>query len=384
MLSFGVLLVLVTSTMTLMSGRDSEIAFQYLAVAMYIGSIVLLCINPLLIIVLRSPLIHDLWLSVAVRITLLVTIWLAIYMLMPGWRALWLAPTGAAVGLDIMLTCNSIGWRPLTRRWYRRFLASRFHLGMVGAMIAVLVASRRDSLGAVQVFVFVQSWAAAAALSLWAVGALQHAQRGETDQQIRELISDERRARAHWIHDDVCAQLRLVSLKLQASEVPRAEVLDLLAEFDHQLRLRQLDELLDSGHVRVGEVLQPFIRYAQSHGVRIEGVPAFEQAALALPLDSGRLAARAASVLTSNSLNAGATAVAFDVVTTARTLELTVSDDGPGFDLQSLPAGRGLWGLIDQLGPGSLRAEPREGGGSMVTASIKITNGAEDVDDPAR
>lgn len=379
LLSFGVLVIAATSSTTVLAGTDTQLQDQFIVVGVLLGSIALLCVNPILILVHYPPFVRGVWINLIGRVALLMSVWLSVYIMLPGWRALWSTPIAAAVGVDVLMTCNSLGWSPMTQTWYRKFLTSPFHLGVVGAMCAIFVGSQRHSLGAVQIFVCVHCWAAAAALTLWVVGSLQDAERGENARAIREVIAAERRERAHWIHDDVCAQLRLVSLRLQTEDVRREDVVALLADFDHQLRLRQLDELLESGRVRVGEVLQPFIRYAQSHGVSIEGVPAFEQAALALPDSSGRLAARAASVLTSNSLNAGSTSIAFEVLSTQRSLELTLTDNGPGFTLDSVPAGRGLWTLMDQLGPGSLRVEPRQGGGSTVTASIRIDSEADNV-----
>ena len=86
-----------------------------------------------------------------------------------------------------------------------------------------------------------------------------------------------------------------------------------LDELDHQIRLRQLEELYQSGDVRLAEVLQPYVRRAQNQQVAIERVPTFDDASLMVDVEVGRLFGRAAAVLTSNAMNAGATRVAFDV-----------------------------------------------------------------------
>ena len=175
-----------------------------------------------------------------------------------------------------------------------------------------------------------------------------------------------------------------MSLRLQTNSVTTEGAVDLLNEFDHQIRLRQLDELFGAGVVRLAEVLQPYIRHAQNHGVEILGVPAFEDASLQLEEPSARLMARTASVLTSNALNAGATAISYRVQTSAGQVHLSIADNGPGLHLADIPHGRGLWTLSQDLKPGGLAIEPNPGGGTIVTATIPYTESDHRVLHPAR
>jgi signal transduction histidine kinase len=184
-----------------------------------------------------------------------------------------------------------------------------------------------------------------------------------------ETARNEHRRSAHWLHDDVCAQLRLVTLRLHRGALRTDEVVGMLDELDFALRLRQLDELLQSGTARLAEVLQPFVRNAQNHGVTVERVPTYETASAVVDRDAGQMLRHAASVLTSNALNAGATRLSFDVSVDSEQVHLAVVDDAGGFDHDDLTAGRGLWSLLHELGPGNLTID-RVDGGSRVAAHV--------------
>lgn len=333
--------------------------------------IVLLGVPPVLRLAGLGPVFHSVWINAVIRIAAFSAIILAVYAQLPGWQALWAAPFAVLLGVDAAFTSSELGLSARPLRWYRRFVLSAFDFGVFGALIAALVMGGGSLLTpALTVFVSLHVCAANATVVLSVISRLQQAHERERAQAVAEAIEDEHRVRAHWLHDDVCAQLRLASLKLQTESATNREIVQLLDEVDHQLRLRQLDELFGSGTVRVAEVLQPFIRYAQNHGVSIDGVPAFENAAVSLDERSARLAARAASVLTSNAMNAGATAISYEVSSEGGMLRLTISDNGPGFVLADVPHGRGLWVLIDDLKPGGLEVVENPGGGARVTASI--------------
>ncbi|MGB8860947.1 MAG: hypothetical protein WCC60_16930, partial [Ilumatobacteraceae bacterium] len=305
------------------------------------------------------------------RVVLIAVVLMTIYALMPGWSALWCSPFAVAGGIDASLTCSELGWRARPRIWYVHFLRSGFHLGIVGAVVATFAVGGASRLSVVvPLFVVLHVWMAVAVATLWIISRLYGIEQDERRQALAEVVESERRQRAHWLHDDVCAQVRLVSLKLQTNAATTDEVVGMLDDFDHQLRLRQLDELFGAGSVRIAELLQPYIRYAQNQGVTIAGVPGFEEAAMQLSEQSARLTARAANVLTSNALNAGATVVSYGVSTDGGFLRLVVADNGPGFSLHTVPHGRGLWALGNDLQPGRLTVEPNDGGGSVVTAAI--------------
>jgi len=305
------------------------------------------------------------------RLTLISVVFMSIYALLPGWRTLWATPFAVAAGIDASLTCSELGWQAKPRTWYRRFLQSAFHFGIVGAVIGTYAVGGERRLSIiVPLFVVLHVWLGVAVATLWIISRLHSAELAERQDLFADVVEAERRQRAHWLHDDVCAQVRLVSLKLQTKSATTDEVVGLLNDFDHQLRLRQLDELFGAGSVRLAELLQPYIRHAQNNGVEIVGVPAFEEAAFQLSEAGARLTARTANVLTANALNAGATTISYGVHTSDGFLHLAIADNGPGFRLVDVPHGRGLWTLIHDLKPGGLSVDPNAGGGTIVTATI--------------
>lgn len=149
-----------------------------------------------------------------------------------------------------------------------------------------------------------------------------------------------------------------------------SEVGSLLDELDFALRLRQLDEIIDSGSVQLAEILQPFLRNAQNYGVTVARVPSYDVASTELEPTIAVTFRRAAAVLTSNALNAGARKLCFDVDVRPPWIELTVTDDAGGFDPSDITAGRGLWSLRHELGPDNLTIERVEGG-SRVRALVR-------------
>jgi signal transduction histidine kinase len=354
-------------------------------IATYTGTlaIALLAIQPITRLLGRPPRVRSMHTNLVARAVLFATLCFSISVVLPGWNALWSSSFAVAVGIDASLSCKELGWEANPRRWYLNFLRSGFHLGIIGALAATIVLGSRESV-VLPVFACIHLWAATSMITLWVVSNFHRGQLHERADAIAEVVEAERRQRAHWLHDDVCAQLRLVSLKVQTNTTTHDEIVELLDDFDHQLRLRQLDELLGAGRVRVAELLQPYIRNAQNHGVTINGVPSFEEAALALPEASARLAARAANVLTANAINAGATTISFEVSRDDRFLSLTVMDDGPGFNLSEIPHGRGLWTLAEDLKPGGIEVSPGAERGVSVTATIPISERRTRVNDLAR
>jgi CheY-like chemotaxis protein len=377
LLMFGLFLVAATTIMILFATRDVGAPRSLVAVLVASGALGLLSVQAVLRIA-RLPLRpRGVWSNLAVRVVLLVTVWLAIYSVLPGWRALWSTPAAIALGLDVVVTCNEIGWRPRPLIWYRNFLFSGFHLGMIGALIATfVVANDTPSHLVLPIFVCMHAWAATAVMTLWVVGTLQAADTDDRERSVREVLDGERRRRAHWLHDDVCAQLRLVSLTLQTNQTANDEVVALLDDFDHQLRLRQLDELLGTERVKVAEVLQPFIRHAQNQGIRIEGVPAFELAAITMPQDTARLAARAASLLTSNALNAGATAIAYEVGGDNRFLTSPSPTTAPASPSTTFPTVAACGPSCRTCGPVASRFAHGRPAAASSRPPSPITNGA--------
>jgi hypothetical protein len=202
------------------------------------------------------------------------------------------------------------------------------------------------------------------------VDGLRERQDEQDDRLVRSTRSAEHRQGAHWLHDDVSAHLGLAKLRLRQETTTPEDVARALDDLDHEIRLRQLEELFESGTVRLAEVLQPYVRRAQNEGVTIERVPSFDDASLIVDVEVGRLFGRAAAILTSNALNAGATTLSYVVRYDDDEIVLSVEDDAGGFELADAPAGRGLWALQRDLGEGSLAVE-QISAGSAVTVRIE-------------
>lgn len=371
LLALGQMFLVAIVVCTLWWGHREDL--QVHRVVLIIGTVALLALSimPVLRVAGRPPRSLTVRFNLVSRLIAISIVFMSIYALLPGWRTLWATPFAVAAGIDASLTCSELGWEAKPAVWYRRFLQSAFHLGILGAVVATYAVGgeRRLSI-VVPLFVALHVWLGVAVATLWIVSRLHSVEVTERAAAFAEIVEIERRQRAHWLHDDVCAQVRLVSLKLQTHAATTEEVVGLLNDFDHQLRLRQLDELFGAGSVGLAELLQPYIRHAQNSGVQIIGVPAFEEAAFQLSEKGARLTARTANVLTSNALNAGATTISYGVHTSEGFLHLAIADNGPGFRLADVPHGRGLWTLIHDLKPGGLMIDPNAGGGTIVTATI--------------
>jgi signal transduction histidine kinase len=336
-----------------------------------VGFAVLL-IHPLLRALQLPPLSRSVRFNVLLRGVATSMIVVGALVILPGWFALFVLPFAVAAGADASLTVRDLGWRLRPFRWWRRFLGSAFHLGIVGALLATFVRGRDHRFAGVPIYATTQvALPLALAVAAW-LGVVLRRVDSEVESTRMSAADEERRERAHWLHDDVCAQLRLVSLRVQTQDTSPSEVVRMLDDLDHQFRLRQLDELFDLGQLSIADLLQPYIRRAQNAGAAIDAVPTFDEAALILRERPARLFARAAAVFTSNALNIKATHLSYLVETTADTVRLTVSDNGPGFELEDTSHGRGLWSLRHELRPGGIEIAKSHYGGAAVTAEIPI------------
>lgn len=350
-------------------GGLSEVAHPF---PLVLTATSLLCmIGPALTLAGRARRTRPLGVNLALRSLLSLVMVAAIFGTAPGWSALLSAGVGIVIGADTSLTAYAIGWRPSPRQWWWAVVSQPMHLGIVGGLVGTAIArpdvAVADTL--LPVYLTLHVWVAFACVTAWVIGRMIDAETARNELIRLETARSEHRRSAHWLHDDVCAQLRLVTLRLHRGALPTDEVVRMLDELDFALRLRQLDELLQSGSARLAEVLQPFVRNAQNHGATVERVPSYETASAVVDRDTGQMLRHAASVLTSNALNAGATRLGFDVRVDARQVRLAVVDDAGGFDADQLVAGRGLWSLLHELGPDNLTITRIEGG-SRVTACV--------------
>jgi signal transduction histidine kinase len=363
--------VVVVLTMVVVASRSPAVPWPTAAIgALAVG---LLAFDPLLRLLGRPPASRSASLNFIVRALGLLVVSLALLAMLHGWQRLGVVMVGSAIGADGALTADDLGVRADVQRWWREFLFSAFHFGVLGGLIGVLVlGSSANARFALASFVCLHLTMLIALFTTWVISLLLQRDHLAREQTVADVKEDERRRRAHWLHDDICAQIRLISLRLQTDVLSRSEIIRQLDQLDHSLRLRQLDELFGAGAVRVAEVLQPYIRYAQNLGAQIDSVPAFEQAALVLDESDARRLSRAVSVLTSNALNAGASHLTIELSSGPDELQLTVTDNGPGFTEADVQPGRGLWTLRDELGPDGGIEHSSTARGARVAAIIHL------------
>jgi hypothetical protein len=265
---------------------------------------------------------------------------------------------GVAGGCEATLGARTIGAPNHAWQWWRRVVAGPAHVLLALAAIAVGVSiGGSDGLVAgVATYFALQIAAFVAALQAWELERIRRHHVAELRDHAESAERHRHRQRAHWLHDDVCSELRLLRLQLETRQIEPGDVPDRLDELDHRLRIRQLDELLRSGRVRLAEVIQPFVRRAQAHGLTVREVPRFEQASLELDEHTGRMVQRTAAVLMTNSIQAGASVIGIraTIEPDSGRFALEFDDDAGGFDIVALPPGRGLDSLRHELGPETL------------------------------
>jgi hypothetical protein len=313
------------------------------------------------------------WPSVAWRGSAAIVLAAALAVNAPQWGAVLSLPLGIAAGAEAALAAWALGFPIEPRNWFVSWLGSALHLGVIGAMLAGLLQLGWDD-GRLTVVVLYLTLHAGIATTVATAGLLdpiRSDQLAEMRRQTEATIADEHRRRAHWLHDDVSSELRILSLRVQRDDATPAEIVAMIDQLDHTIRLRQLDEVMRSGTARLTEIIQPYVRSAQAHGVRIVSVPSFDEASLVVDASTARSVARATALFTSNALNAGATEIGYALSHDDESVTVVVTDDAGGFDLADAPAGRGLWQLARELGTENLTTR-RSGRGTAVTATIHM------------
>jgi hypothetical protein len=345
----------------------------FIAIAPWVATAALLfmAVRPLrLVLAFRRQ--ARLWNSFFARVALITVAVACMLPSSPASGLLTMWPLAVALGVEAALCAWVLGFDVEPLRWWRNFLRSPLHMGIVGGAIASIVYLGAGEAAAtvLPIYLVIQLCVlgSAAVARLLDHFRLELDRRREAD--VAAAAAAEHRQSAHWLHDDVSAELKLVELKLRNGSFTAEDVAAALSELDHQLRLRQLDELFRSGSVRLAEILQPFVRNAQSHGIHITTVPTFDDASAMVDERLGRLFGRAVSVTSTNAILAGARELGFVVQSDDETIALSVSDDAGGFDLTSVPAGRGLWQLGQDLGTADISVEPSDRG-STVTIVLR-------------
>jgi signal transduction histidine kinase len=342
-------------------------------------SVIALLIDPVLLVFRRPPVSRNVPFYLFVHGAMLVLVGLCLLAVLPGWAALFSLSLGVALGADASLTMLDLGWSPRPLQWWVDFFTSPLHIGIVGGFVAAAVAGRASTLqDLLPIYVTIQLWFIVALLTAWCIADVVAHLEDDRLAIAADIRKEENRRRAHWLHDDVCAQLRAITLRVQTAETDSNAIVRMLDDLDHQIRLRQLNEFSAAGPVTVAEVLQPYIRRAQNLGVRIAAVPGYEEGSVELDETEARRLARAAGVLSSNAVNAGAGALRFDISTDGAALRLTITDDGPGLRAADVPAGRGLWTLGRELAPGGITVLDVDVG-AAVQATIPLDDPRSDL-----
>lgn len=292
----------------------------------------------------------------------------------PRWGGAAAWPVSIVLGCEAALCAWRIGVDVRPVRWYRSFFVSALHFGAVGAALASIVRSTDSLRNAIEYYALFHLLAILVCLTAGLLDTVRMTQMHADIRDANRIVADEHRRRAHWLHDDVSSQLRIVSLKVQHDAASPSDVVALIDGLDHALRLRQLDELLDSGNARLAEIIQPYVRNAQGHGATISAVPSFEDASLVVGTATGRTFARAAAIFTANAIQAGASEIGFHVSHDDHEIQLGVTDNAGGFELAQVPAGRALWELAHTVGRDRLAVD-RTDGTTAVTIRIPLHEG---------
>ena len=351
--------------------RSDGSSFERFGPALFAATCLVAALGPTTTLLGHRTRPRDLWVNLFIRGAAAIALVVFLFASTDGWYTLLAWPLGIAMGCDLALTAYALGWRASILQWWWAFLSSPVHFGVLGGLLGTSITTEGASITetAFPIYVIVQIWIGLAAITAWSTLHILDVETAAMDAVRAETAHDEHRRSAHWLHDDICARLRMTTLQVQRGTEAPDDVVGMLDELDFALRLRQLDELIGSGSVRLAEVVQPFLRRAQQHGVTVERVPSYEIASTVVGPEVGRQLRHAAAVITANALNAGATRLSIDVSVDPTTIELTVSDDAGGFDPAHLPTGRGLWSLREELGPRGLVIDTIPGG-SRVTARV--------------
>jgi hypothetical protein len=282
-------------------------------------------------------------------------------------------PLWIYLGIETALTSWVLSTDGLNGVRSLRVVVSPLHLGLLsGVFAAVLMGDRLSAMRDVfNTVLLLETWIFGALLVHVVIGRMLKALTSEEREMIRGAALAASRSRAHWLHDDVCADVRALRLRLASKSLTIDEIGGELDELDFRLRSRQLDELIAGGQVDASEVIQPYVRRAQAHGLEIREMPRFEQASVSLDTGAAELLRAAAGGLIANAINATATWIKIRLSTTGNDLTLTVIDNAGGFDLAHVPSGRGLDQLAKRLGTGNLQVHVTTEG-SEVVAHIKL------------
>ena len=323
----------------------------------------------------RSMLPRSILTSSVVRLTCAIVAIVCGAALLPNRALIGTWPLGVALGLDLVRTASMLGITIDPRDLIRRALFFPLHLGVLLGIVLVVWADppSLDRFRLLALYLTGIGLTIVGTATITVANRELRLQQEWLEAQRRLVASSEFRSRGHWLHDDVCAELRHARLRLESGAIDPADVAAELDDLDHRLRLRQLDEFIGAGDVRVAEVVQPFLRRLQQQGVTIVESPTLDTAGRSVPGASARAIRRVLAVTFANSVEAGARCVALRLAWDESVLILEVEDDAGGNPDGALQPGRGLDGLANDLGAGGLVL--RQGiAGLVVEARVRVTS----------
>jgi hypothetical protein len=292
--------------------------------------------------------------------------------LMTGWLILLWWPASVFLGTDLSLTMRALGRATDATVSLWSVLLAPLHVAVLAVLALIALLTEEDSLDSLfLVVIVVEAFIVAAYLLVYPCLHLMARYERELEAFRRAALEVEHVDRANWIHDDVLGELRLARVRVERGE---ASPHDLLAELDgieHRLRLKQVDEVLRTGSARVAEILQPFLRLAQSHGIDLVGVPSYETGSLTVTEPVGKLLKRAFAVPVTNAILAGARELSVSVVRDGDSLVVEVQDDAGGFEPKEEHQGRGLDALDADLGAGAVSVSS-SGARTTVTCRVAL------------
>lgn len=285
---------------------------------------------------------------------------------------------GGVVGCEYTLTAWALGLRTGGASWWWAFQRSSLHAGMWLVSLGVWLIYPDRLWDLLRVLLSFQVMALGAAIACHGLERLRGVFDCHRDRATRAVAVTVHDRLARWLHDEVTSSLGSLKLRLRSGQISATELQAELEELEHRIRLQQLDELLASGAAGLADIIQPFVRVAQSQGVEVLEVPHRDES-VSLQGESARLARRALGVLVPNAISAGAKALALRMEPVATPemegIVIELEDDAGGFDLASAPHGRGLDLLQRDLGPGKVSRIPVPGG-SQMRVTIEQQNGA--------
>jgi hypothetical protein len=292
--------------------------------------------------------------------------------------ALWPA-LGAFFGTDAALSIRSVRRLPAGGMPLGPMVLSARHLLWLVLVAAAALAFGRGWSAVLAAVVAAEVVALVAMLTTWWGLRLAARYDNELRTSRAAVLEREHRAQAAFIHDDVVPAVRLLRQQLVRGGVPDpdslGQVVAELEHLEHTLRDGQLEATLRSGGATVAEIVQPFLRVAQSNRVTLRGVPSRDVGSLRLGEPEGRLLRRCVAVPVTNAVLAGAQTLAVDIDTDGTHLVVVIEDDAGGFDQHPLHQGRALDQLAGEL-PDAVSVE-RLDGGTRVTSRVPIGSSAD-------